>query len=500
MLKTQVDYSTYGISGRNSIENVSYWQPRPLAGHKDIRKSYMAFFHMQMHPDEDDQRITAAIAGINLGFIGLDFDISRSAPNLAALSLNDWQSADFEMAQKAHTEQHGRPGATRNLRQFHELKVGDIGLVRGGATPIALVRITGAYQFEPKPQDGAAWFRHRFPIQIMEMYDDYVIRDRMGPFTPPSQGTFQLLNGNSSTEKAIKRWLDSATHDYKEKQMKALLETAKQIILYGPPGTGKTRQALELAASVIGEKSKDTSSFKQLRGTRWNIVQFHAAYNYEDFVRGVRVVTQNNDVQYVTKNGQFARMAERAESDPNNSYVLIIDEINRANLAGVLGELIYGLEYRGESVDTPYELGERGSSIVIPNNLLIIGTMNTADRSIGHIDYAIRRRFAFVECMPNRAVLTTFYSEKEEKLKIKALTLFDTVAGLFAPAEMNGAVTLSHDFSASDVQLGHSYFLAETAEDLERKLHYQVKPILNEYLRDGVLTERARDIIERLSC
>lgn len=155
------------------------------------------------------------------------------------------------------------------------------------------------------------------------------------------------------------------------------------------------------------------------------------------------------------------------------NYVLIVDEINRANLSSVLGELIYALEYRGEAVESMYEV-EGNNKLILPPNLYIIGTMNTADRSVGHIDYAIRRRFVFVNVLPEDL-------SKEEGIKFDS-KLFHQVAELF---ETN----LSPEFEKKDVQLGHSYFIDKSHEggSMEMRLEYEIKPILLEYVKDGVL-------------
>lgn len=166
------------------------------------------------------------------------------------------------------------------------------------------------------------------------------------------------------------------------------------------------------------------------------------------------------------------------EKVPDKKYVLIIDEINRANLPSVLGELIYALEYRGESVEGMYELdGDR--KIVLPPNLYFICTMNTADRSVGHIDYAIRRRFAFVNCPPRKSVIDDAITDFS--VKQKASELYDKVESLF------DSKSLASDFKKNDVQIGHSYFLAKTTDELMLKKEYEIKPILIEYLKDGIL-------------
>ena len=213
----------------------------------------------------------------------------------------------------------------------------------------------------------------------------------------------------------------------------------------------------------------------------YQIVQFHPAYSYEDFVRGIVAETDDNgNISYKVENKVLAKFAKKAQDNPNGKYVLIIDEINRANLPSVLGELIYALEYRGEAVTTMYEFeGER--QIVLPKNLYIIGTMNTADRSVGHIDYAIRRRFAFVSVLPDEKII-----ENEQ-----ALNIFKEVVSLFEEH-------LSADFQKEDVMIGHSYFLVKDKATLAIKLEYEIKPILKEYLKDGVLNESASKSIENL--
>jgi hypothetical protein len=267
-------------------------------------------------------------------------------------------------------------------------------------------------------------------------------------------------------------------------EIEAALNLKKQIILYGPPGTGKTWVAKQFV-----------HHHWNLPTDRYNIVQFHPAYNYEDFVRGVQVTTVNNEVQYNTVDRIFSKMCSDASGDPSNKYVLIIDEINRANLAAVLGELIYGLEYRGDPVRTPYEV-DGIYNLVVPENLYIIGTMNTADRSIGHIDYAVRRRFAFVPMAPAVRVITQEVPE-EGGLRASALLLFNAVSNLFR----GEGSALAADFFADDVQPGHSYFLAKTrdadelilsrCEALLMDFVYQVLPLLHEYVKDGVLRQDA---------
>ena len=215
----------------------------------------------------------------------------------------------------------------------------------------------------------------------------------------------------------------------------------------------------------------------------YKIIQFHPAYTYEDFVRGIVAKTDaTGNISYEVENKTLAEFAEKAEGNPNGNYVLIIDEINRANLPAVLGELIYALEYRDdESMESMYEY-EGKRNIKLPKNLYIIGTMNTADRSVGHIDYAIRRRFAFVDILPDATVITND----------KAKKLFGEVANLFS------SKYLSADFHKNDVQIGHSYFIVKDDSELQTKWQYEIKPILNEYIKDGILLSEAQVVVDGL--
>ncbi|MBD0255518.1 MAG: AAA family ATPase, partial [Cytophagales bacterium] len=197
----------------------------------------------------------------------------------------------------------------------------------------------------------------------------------------------------------------------------------------------------------------------------------------------VRVLNMFQD--FLARNNLSFNQSSSQKVELKN-YVLIIDEINRANLSSVLGELIYALEYRGEKVQSMYAVDGK-TELVLPPNLYIIGTMNTADRSVGHIDYAIRRRFAFVDVLPQD--LSVEMNDKFSK------PLFDAVAALFEKY-------LSPEFEKKDVQLGHSYFIDKSEEggSMAVRLEYEIKPILREYVKDGILVrEGINKAIEELN-
>ena len=306
---------------------------------------------------------------------------------------------------------------------------------------------------------------------------------------------------NQNDQRVVRTLLNELKKVKKETDMQNtinLLKSKKQIILQGPPGTGKTYTAKDIAAQMILGKIIDDkkAQMKQLdESEQFSLIQFHPAYSYEDFVRGIVAKTENGQVSYEVQDKVLGECAKKAQEKPNQNYLLIIDEINRANLPAVLGELIYALEYRGDSVQTPYAL-DGDSKITLPPNLYIIGTMNTADRSVGHIDYAIRRRFAFVEMLPDESVIENIENTEGKQLFAKVATLFkkDTNS-----KESKNAEYLSPEFKWQDVQIGHSYFMVQDTDELKQKLEYEIKPILQEYLKDGVLLEKAKEVIEKLS-
>ena len=267
----------------------------------------------------------------------------------------------------------------------------------------------------------------------------------------------------------------------------------KNFILQGPPGTGKTRLAKQIAIWLTNETNKsltlieaiDQNSFEHETDIENNdqvkLIQFHPSYTYEDFVRGIKTEVEHDKVKYVVENKILTKLAEEAAKTDNQhkAYVLIIDEINRANLSSVLGELIYALEYRGQTVNSMYAY-ENSNTVSLPHNLYIIGTMNTADRSVSSIDYAIRRRFTFVPVL----------SDKTAIIHEKAKNLFNTIVSIFDNHT-------SPEFDKNDIQIGHSYFL-HADSDMPMKLKYEIKPLLLEYIKDGVLLQTAKEIIDKL--
>jgi 5-methylcytosine-specific restriction protein B len=237
-----------------------------------------------------------------------------------------------------------------------------------------------------------------------------------------------------------------------------LLNERRQLIFYGPPGTGKTFLARKLANELVG--------LEQVK-----LVQFHPAYTYEDFFEGYRPVPGRGDgtLAFELKAGPLRQIVDRAGEHPDQAFILIIDEINRANLAKVFGELYFLLEYRDQAVDLLYSADDEG--FTLPTNLYLIGTMNTADRSIALIDSAMRRRFAFLPLdpgsEPTRSLLTRWLDR--EHLPPTAARLLDL---------LNDRIT------DANFRVGPSYFMKNTDHSsarLERVWRTSILPLLEEH-------------------
>jgi hypothetical protein len=256
-----------------------------------------------------------------------------------------------------------------------------------------------------------------------------------------------------------------------------MLRERKQIILYGPPGTGKTYLARALMEHLAPAP------------TRYKVVQFHPSYSYEDFVQGYRpMLGDDGQLGYQLKSGPLMRLAQAAEEDPEHEYVLLIDEINRGNLPKIFGELLYLLEYRDSSVTPMY--GEEGEEFSLPGNLLIIGTMNTADRSIALVDAALRRRFHFAPLFPGEGPLAGFLERWLTRNRPEMMHVAGLVSRL--NRELKDRLNVHQ-------QVGHSYFTRHDLSEktLERVWKYDITPFLEDQLF-GQERELARFTLEAL--
>ena len=349
----------------------------------------------------------------------------------------------------------------------NKINVGDIVIAKKGTkTLLGYGEITSDYYFDDK----RAAYKHCRKVKWVKK-GEWDVDDNLPRKT--------LTDTTLEKARYLRNIMNENTNKQENNHMIELLKYKPQIILQGPPGTGKTREAKRIAKALLGLGENDSLEGNE----QFKLIQFHPSYSYEDFVRGIIAENTDGNISYVTKDKILAEFAKKALKDKDTPYVLIIDEINRANLSSVLGELIYALEYRGEAVQSMYAI-EGENNLILPPNLYIIGTMNTADRSVGHIDYAIRRRFAFVNVLPK---------ELEGNFD---KNLFKAVSKLFienydeyinnTDTELKRAKTLSPEFKPEDVWLGQSYFITKNTP-INIRWEYEIKPILLEYVKDGIL-------------
>ena len=249
-------------------------------------------------------------------------------------------------------------------------------------------------------------------------------------------------------------------------RLKSLLKNKKNIILQGAPGVGKTFTAKRLAYTLMGVKDKQ----------RVEMIQFHQNYSYEDFILGYK---PNANGGFELKHGVFYKFCKKALNTPDKDFFFIIDEINRGNLSKIFGELLMLIEnnYRGKEIKLAYT----DEPFTVPENLYIIGMMNTADRSLAMIDYALRRRFSFFEMNPG--FLTDGFKNYMDTLSNERFNKI--ISGIL---EINEFIC-KDDSLGNGFCIGHSYFCNQkefNLEWLENVIEYDIAPMLKEYWFDDV--------------
>jgi 5-methylcytosine-specific restriction enzyme B len=271
-----------------------------------------------------------------------------------------------------------------------------------------------------------------------------------GPPPAPAFGADQFCESTYLSPS----WLQTAT---------GLLSIKRQLILQGVPGSGKTHVAKLLARLLTGGAED-----------RVRLIQFHPAFSYEEFVEGIKArtieVDGRHEVTYPVEDGVLCQFAAKATSRPTESFVLLVDEINRGNLPRVFGELLYLLEYRDQEVTLPYSR----RPFRLPPNLYLIGTMNAADRSVALVDQALRRRFSFLEMPPDARVLASWleaHPPADEAFGPKLVALFEALNRKLA------------DEAGPTCQIGHSYFMVPglDRDRLRTVWDHHVRPVLGEY-------------------
>ena len=412
---------------------------------------------------------------------------------------------------------------SKQCKDFKHIPEGSIVLVREGKKAIALCRITGPNRSDEALEKKYHSIHYR-DVEVLGFIsdDEQPEPSLFGRKTFTSCGShtrqWQYINRlytsmTTGREESTGREKSTALRAYTE-----LLKSKKNIILQGAPGTGKTYTTPALAVGICNDSFTDfdehpklKEEYERLRASgRISFCTFHQSLDYEDFVEGLKPQLENGHISYHIEPGIFKSICREAalayqeaasEERSAPSYVLIIDEINRGNISKIFGELITLLEADKRSgggehslhVKLPYSKED----FSVPSNLYIIGTMNTTDRSTGSIDYAVRRRFAFVTLEPRAAALREYYAQPSPaipaEVRSAALALFDEINGTTEGSESFIAKHKAMDFDLEDLKVGHSYFMAESLEALQLKMRYEVIPLLQEYIKDGILRQLPDD-------
>lgn len=394
-----------------------------------------------------------------------------------------WSYSDIAVGEVQSYTLYNENGNKRRIFQnFLDAKAGDM-IIGYESNPVKQIVAIGRVSAE---QDGEKLFFEKVegltsPIDYATLKECPEL-ERMEYFQNPQGSLFKLTRGEYdfildmireenpvSTDAAIDAYTKSDFLDEvymtekRYENLVAVLRNKKNIILQGAPGVGKTFAARRLAWSMMGEKDDSRIEF----------VQFHQNYSYEDFMMGYKPVEDGFELKY----GIFYRFCQKAANQPDKEFFFIIDEINRGNMSKIFGELLMLIEkdYRGTKATLAYN----GLSFSVPRNLYIIGMMNTADRSLAMIDYALRRRFSFFEVEPG------FDSEGfiHYQNGLNNETLNELISKV---KDLNHEIALDKSLGKGFC-IGHSYFCGRdicTDEWLHSIVDYDILPMLSEYWFD----------------
>jgi MoxR-like ATPase len=415
--------------------------------------------------------------------------------------LGDLKSFESREAMRlAMVEEHGNEAkfsndTLANWQFSREIKKGDVIYVKKGRQRIiGYGKVSAPYQFDPN----RSLYQHTIGVDWISTMEVDLPEKRMVGTKTLTEITTSLW-AREYLESVYEEGIDpgpaippytreDALADLfmSEKQFNSILtliQRKKNIILQGPPGVGKTFVARRLAYALMGEKNR----------VRAPMIQFHQSYAYEDFIQGYRPDGKGG---FELKNGTFFELCEEAREDSDRSYFLIIDEINRGNLSKIFGELMMLIENDKRGSDFSLQLTYSSGDFHVPPNLHLIGTMNTADRSLSMVDYALRRRFSFIDLVPE------LESEKFQTLLLEKGAEGELVAKIQSRiGALNELITEDSRNLGKGYRIGHSFFCPdeETRPNdawYQDVIEFEIAPLLREYWMDQ--EEKADEEIERL--
>lgn len=402
---------------------------------------------------------------------------------LGDLKAYDSRDEIKEKLQEQYTDSSCMNSSLATWQFVNEMKVGDIIFVKKGMYKvIGRGVVTGDYEFDASRADynhirKVNWthdgeWKHPGQAVMKTLtditdYTDYV--EKLNALFEIEEEPSEEIRSFEPYDKS--NFLSEVfISPEKYETILGLLERKKNIILQGAPGVGKSFAAKRLAYSILEEKN--TNQVK--------VIQFHQSYSYEDFIVGFRP-SEDEGKQFEKRYGVFYDFCKKAADDNNNKYFFIIDEINRGNLSKIFGELLLLIENDKRGKEYKIQLLYSKEDFYIPENVYIIGMMNTADRSLAMIDYALRRRFSFVEFEP--AFETEGFKQLQEEISNEKYNrLIEGIIEL--NKEIAEDVSLGKGF-----RIGHSYFVPKESSDVNDQwlsdvVNYEILPLLEEYWFD----------------
>lgn len=440
------------------------------------------------HGDTGESEWSAMRDGgfVSIGYRNWVGDLSKIIGQATARDqLRDWLLRRYPTAPGTASRIGGQI-----LRFAQDFAENDLVLACEGQNVLGVGRIRGPYEY-----DGDLPFPHKRPVEWLTLE----------PWQMPEQEGLQNivweLGRNASNLLELERRLLRRTVaepgpliravappplpplDALSERIEHILRRKTQAVLYGPPGTGKTYHALRVAKELAARHAFRKTFGGLTDAERREIVDlvrlctFHPGYGYEDFVEGLRPRTVTGQMVFEPRDGIFKALCADAASQPSRQFFLIVDEINRGDVPRIFGELITVIEH--DKRDMPVKLQLTGSTFTVPRNVFLIGTMNTADRSISLLDTALRRRFGFVELMPDSAQLTGRAGELPLAAWLDAL---------------NARLRRHLKRDARNLQIGHAYLLPPqpitSMAEFARILRDDIIPLIEEYCYDDFDTLR----------